>query len=468
MSSPKHIHLIAVCGTGMSALAGLLKQQGHALTGSDARIFPPISTLLKRIGIACQNGYDASHIPPDTDIVIVGNAVRSDNPEVVAARERNLPYFSMPQALATFFLKGKRSLVVAGTHGKTTTSSLLASVLTSAGRDPGMMVGGWVKDFDGNHRLGRGEAFVVEGDEYDTAFFDKGPKFLHYRPDCAIVTSIEHDHADIYPTFFSLKEAFRAFIQKIPQNGLLVAAAGDLSLTEATQEACCRVESYSLTHPADWQATDIRDTEGVTSFSVQYRGRAFGRMQTCLMGLHNVKNALAVTALSAAQGLSYMEIQTGLAKFQGVKRRQEVISSKKDILVIDDFAHHPTAILATLNALRYRYSKRRLFAVFEPRSASSRRNIFQDAFTEAFGAADVAVLAEVFSPESVPVENRLNPQRIVANLTALGKRAFYGQSAEKIVEILMEHLQPGDMVCIMSSGDFGGIYEKLTTAINDG
>ncbi|MBI3804458.1 MAG: UDP-N-acetylmuramate:L-alanyl-gamma-D-glutamyl-meso-diaminopimelate ligase [Nitrospirae bacterium] len=459
--------MIAICGTGMAALAGLLKRAGHEVTGSDTQIYPPMSTLLQEAGIQCKIGYNPSHIESNTDLVIIGNAVGKTNPEVVATLERGLPYFSMPAALGEFFLKEKRSLVVTGTHGKTTTSSLLAWVLTSANLDPGMMIGGWVKNFNSNHRLGKGALFVVEGDEYDTSFFDKGPKFLHYRPHSAILTSIEFDHGDIYPDLAAIKEAFRKFVGLLPPEGLLVAAAGDPAIAEITKGLVCRVETYGLDDGADWQADEIKMVEDLLSFEVIYRGRKLGAIRSPLVGRHNLRNTLAVIALAHHQGVSWTQIQEGVRLFQGVKRRQEVVGTVQEILIIDDFAHHPTAIYETLAALHLRYPKRRLWAVFEPRSATSRRNIFQKEFVASLAEADRVILADLFSPEKIPAEHRLSPAQIVSDLVALGRKAAFMSTPDEIVALLAREARPGDVVCIMSSGGFGGIHQKLIAVLNE-
>jgi UDP-N-acetylmuramate: L-alanyl-gamma-D-glutamyl-meso-diaminopimelate ligase len=450
----------------MAALAGLLKKAGHAVTGSDTQIYPPMSTLLQEAGIPCKIGYDPAHIEPSTDLVIIGNAVGKTNPEVVATLERGLPTLSMPAALGEFFLKGKQSLVVAGTHGKTTTSSLLAWVLTSAGRDPGMMIGGWVKNFNSNHRLGEGDYFVVEGDEYDTAFFDKGPKFLHYQPRHAILTSIEFDHGDIYPDLAAIKQAFRKFVALLPAEGLLVAAAGDPAIGEVVKGAGCRIETYGIDEEADWQAEQIEMTGDLLSFDVFYRRKKMGTIRSPLVGRHNLKNSLAVIALAHRIGVPWEKIADGVLRFEGVKRRQEIVGEVRAILIIDDFAHHPTAIAETLAALRLRYPSRRLWAVFEPRSATSRRNVFQKEFVTALAAADRIILADLFAPEKIPAEQRLHPEQIISDLAALGKSALFLSTPDQIVSELVKSLQPGDVVCVMSSGGFGGIHQKLISRLN--
>ncbi|MFQ5588649.1 MAG: UDP-N-acetylmuramate:L-alanyl-gamma-D-glutamyl-meso-diaminopimelate ligase [Nitrospiria bacterium] len=457
----ERIHMIAICGTGMAALAGLLKKAGHDVSGSDHAIYPPMSTLLERDGIPCKAGFSPSHIGPDVDRVIIGNAVSKDNVEVVETLKRKLPYLSMASAVARYFLKDKQSLVVAGTHGKTTTSSLLASVLISAGKDPGALIGGWVKQFDSNHRLGKGPSFVVEGDEYDTAFFDKGPKFLHYRPSHAILTSIEFDHADIFEDLSVILDAFKKFTALIPPEGVLFAASGYEAIDDVVAGTDCRVERYGTEEEAAWQARAIQQNEAFVTFEVWYRDRKLGEIKSPLIGRHNLNNTLAVTALCHHLGLTWHEIQAGILAFQGVKRRQEVLGVVNDIIVMDDFAHHPTAIRETLAALRLRYPFRRIWAIFEPRSATSRRNIFQEDFIAAFQSADRIVLADVFAPEKIPVEQRLSPEKIISALKTRGKAACFCPASAEILDLLEKAVLPGDLVCIMSSGGFDGVHRKL-------
>lgn len=468
VSNIKKIHLIAICGVGMTALAGLLKAAGYEVGGSDAEIFPPMSVLLERMGISCKLGYDPHNIEPDVDLIIIGNAVRKDHPEVIATLARGIPSLSMPAALSAFFLEGRKSVVVAGTHGKTTTTALLSWLLTVAGLDPGMMVGGWAKNFDASYRLGgRASDFVIEGDEYDTAFFDKGPKFLHYRPNHAILTCVEYDHGDIYPDLPSLKAAFHQFVRLIPREGMLLIGR-DLhfeTLREITQDTECRVESYGLTPGADWFAENISQQGGRMTFEVRYGCKKIGALVSPLIGRHNLQNTLAAVAMASSLGAPWDAIAEGVLSFEGVKRRQETVGIARNIRIIDDFAHHPTAIAETLDAMRAHYRPRRLWAVFEPRSASSRRNIFQKEFVTALSRADRVVLANVFAAEKLPPEIRLNPMQIVTDLIALGKPAAWIGTADEIVAHLSTQLEPDDVVCIMSSGGFDGIHAKLLAAL---
>jgi UDP-N-acetylmuramate: L-alanyl-gamma-D-glutamyl-meso-diaminopimelate ligase len=453
--------MIAIGGTGMSAVAGLLKAAGYRVTGSDGDLYPPVSTLLDRLGIVRATGYRPENLPSDTDLVVVGNAVSKSNPEVLAAQERGLRMLSFPQALSEFFLKDKQPLVVVGTHGKTTTTSLLAWVLESAGLQPGVMIGGWAKNFNGNYQLGKGRYFVIEGDEYDTAFFDKGPKFLHYRPAMAILTSIEFDHGDIYPNLDAIKQAFSAFVRLLPNDGRLIKVYGDSRIQEVTTGLAYSQETYGLSPSADWWASELMPEPGTLTFTVHHQKAVVGRVKSPLLGRHNVLNTLSVIAMATRIGLSWDRIKAGIESFQGVKRRQEIIGERRGIIVMDDFAHHPTAIHETLAALRLHYPDRRIWAVFEPRSATSRRKVFQAEFAQAFGTADQTVIADIFAKDKVPEESRLDPAQLVLDLKQKGKAAEFIPTADEIVERIGPRLKSGDLVCILSSGGFGGLHQKL-------
>ena len=464
-----HIHFIAICGTGMGSLAQMLKASGHKVSGSDSNIYPPMSTLLKDAGIVCQPGFAPQNIDTfDIDLVVIGNAVSSSNVEVQEVLRRNIPYLSFPQALARFFLKDRSPIVITGTHGKTTTSALMAWVLESAGRDPGMLIGGWAKNFLGGSKIGSGPYFVVEGDEYDTAFFDKGPKFLHYMPRWAILTSIEFDHGDIYKNLEQIKSAFQAFVMLLPSTGMLVAAQEDPHVAEVIQDLDCTIVRYGLKCEgggSEWLARDIRPRPGGVRFEVVHQGMALAEVDSPLLGRHNVRNALAVIAMAHHLGLSIEEIVHGIATFQGVKRRQEVVGVVDDILIMDDFAHHPTAIRETLAAIRMGFPERRIWAVFEPRSATSRSKVFQEDFVHAFGEADQVIVAGLYAPEKIQPHERLDPVRLVEDLNRKTQAAQFIPTSDEIVEVLCSHLVPGDIVCLMSSGGFGAIHSKLLAAL---
>ncbi len=464
MAPIRHIHLIAVCGTGMGALAGMLKAAGYHVTGSDLNVYPPMSTLLAAQGIVPYSGFHPEHLD-GADLVVVGNAVSKTNPEVAAMLERGIPYRSFPQALAEFFIGDRHAMVVAGTHGKTTTTALLAWVLTAAGCDPGAMIGGWARNFEGNYRLGKGEHVVVEGDEYDTAFFDKGPKFLHYRPRTAILTSIEFDHGDIYGHLDQIVSAFTTFVELIPRDGLLLAADGDATVGSVAARAACRVETYGFEPTSDWRAEAVRPEAGGMAFEVRKAGEPYGAFRLPLLGRHNVMNALAVIGAANHAGLMPRDIAEGFERFEGIKRRQEIIGIVRDIIVMDDFAHHPTAIRETLAALRMGYPSRQLWAIFEPRSATSRRNTFQAAFAEAFDLADRVVITNPFASEKLSAAERLDAARLVADLNRRGVQAAVVATADEIVRTISPQLAPGDLVCVMSSGGFDGIHGKLLSAL---
>jgi len=449
----------------MAALARMLKAAGYRVSGSDANVYPPMSTLLEREGIPYRIGFRPENIEPDTDLVVVGNAVSKTNPEVQAVLDRGITFRSFPQALAEFFLANRTPIVITGTHGKTTTSALMAWVLETAGLDPGFLIGGWVINFDANSRPGTGRYFVVEGDEYDTAFFDKGPKFLHYRPHAAILTSIEFDHGDIYNSLGEIKTAFRNFVRLVPSEGILFAVDEDPNVREVIREVSCPRSTYGLNPSAEWRAEGVRfDSDGV-SFHVRNGRRDLGLFHSKMVGRHNLVNALAVIGLASSLGLSPEIIQKGIESFQGVKRRQEVLGEVGGVIVMDDFAHHPTAIRETLAGLRLRYPRRRIWAVFEPRSATSRRNVFQKEFPPSFNLADRIVIANIFAPEKLAAGLRLDPKRVAEDLRDLGKDAEFISTADEIVRTISPHLRTGDLVCVMSSGGFDGIHGKLLKAL---
>jgi UDP-N-acetylmuramate: L-alanyl-gamma-D-glutamyl-meso-diaminopimelate ligase len=472
-----NIHLIAICGSGMGQLAQMLKMSGHHVTGSDVNVYPPMSTLLTEAGIVCHPRFDPHHIQPDTDLVVIGNAVSSANVEVQEVLRRKIAHLSFPQALAHFFLKERSPVVITGTHGKTTTAALMAWVLESAGKDPGLLIGGWAKNFQGGAKIGSGPFFVVEGDEYDTAFFDKEPKFLHYQPQWAILTSIEFDHADIYKNLEHLKSAFQKFVGLLPSKGLLLAAQGDPHVGDVIEGARCSVALYGIENESSalgaapgnredgWIAKELCPRSGGVSFDVAHQGAILGRVESPLFGYHNVRNVLAVIAMANHLGLSMDAIAKGVSTFEGVKRRQEVFGVVDGITMIDDFAHHPTAIYETLVGIRQGYPGGRVWAVFEPRSATSRRNIFQNAFVRAFSEADEVILADLYAPEKIQPQDRLDPTKLVEDLRHLGKSARFIPTADEIVLHLRSHLRPRDIVCIMSSGGFGDIHSKLLAAL---
>ncbi|MEW6218339.1 MAG: UDP-N-acetylmuramate:L-alanyl-gamma-D-glutamyl-meso-diaminopimelate ligase [Thermodesulfobacteriota bacterium] len=457
----RHIHVMGICGTGMAALAGLLQEAGFVVTGSDTATYPPMSLFLAEKGIPVAEGYRAANLDPRPDLVVVGNVIRATNPEAQALAALAVPYLSMPQALGHFFLAGARSLVVAGTHGKTTTSSLLASVLHHAGLTPGFLIGGLVQGFGANHALGGGQYFVVEGDEYDTAFFDKGPKFLHYRPGIAILTSIEFDHADIYADLAAVEAAFRRLVGILPADGGLVAWGDDPKVRAVAAGALCPVELYGEGPANDWRLAAVEPQGTGSRFAVEHRGQAYGTFVLPMPGRHNAANALAVIAVLHRLGLAPEAIAAGLASFAGVRRRQEVRGTEAGVTVIDDFAHHPTAVRVTLAGLRQAYPGRRLVVVFEPRTNTSRRNIFQAEYAAAFGDADRVLLREPLPMDGLPASERFSSARLAADLAAAGQQAASFADTGAILADLGTTLRPGDLVAILSNGGFDNIHQRL-------
>ncbi len=459
----EHVHLIGIGGTGMAGLAGLLHESGARVTGSDRGLYPPTSTILAAMGVVVFEGFDAAHLTPRPDLVVIGNAVRRGNPEAEEVLDHDLPYRSMPALLGERFLGSRHSIVVAGTHGKTTTSAMLAFVLDRAGRDPGFLIGGLPADFERPYRLGRGEAFVIEGDEYDTAFFDKGPKFLHYRPDTVLLGAVEFDHADIYRDLEEVKRAFRWLVNIVPRKGLVVRYEDAEATREVSAKALSRVEGYGE-RSGLWRARDLSDGPEGLRFRVERDGALFLEASMRISGAYNARNALAVVAAAVEQGLSAEEIASGLREFGGVRRRLDVKGEAGGIVVVDDFAHHPTAIDATLRAVRARWPGRRIVAVLEPRSWSLRRNVFQERLAESFAAADEAIVAAVWGAEELPENERLDTERLVRDLTARGVPARCLEGVDTIVATLGREARPGDLIAVLSNGGFGGIHAKLLEA----
>ena len=461
------VHLVAICGVGMSALAGLLRAAGHEVTGSDENVYPPASTLLEELGIPVQAGYDSARLD-GVDIVVCGNAVRRTNPEAMAAVERGLRTLSMPAALEELFLIGRTPLVVAGTHGKTTSAAMLAWVLGRTGRDPGFLVGGVPRGMGRSFGLGSGRCFVVEGDEYDSAYFDKQPKFLHYRPELLLLTALEFDHADIYRDLDDVKNAFRKLLGILPSGAPLVVCGDFPHLVDVLGDRTEGVMRFGVGDHNDWRAVDLTD-DGALGFTVREQGRTVGRVTLQSPGAINARNALGVLLLAMRVGVGWEEAVAALAEFRGVRRRQEVVSTGGGVVVIDDFAHHPTAIAGTLEAVRLRYPGRRVRAVFEPRSNTSRRRVFEREFVTALATADEAVLADVFVKpgDPIPPGERLTPQTVVDGLTARGTRASLLPTAPEIRDYLVATAMPGDVLVIMSNGAFGGLPTMLA-AVFDG
>jgi UDP-N-acetylmuramate: L-alanyl-gamma-D-glutamyl-meso-diaminopimelate ligase len=458
-----HIHLIAVCGVGMAPLAGLLLSQGYRVTGSDQNVYPPMSTYLAELGVKALVGYKAEHLQERPDLVVVGNAVSRNNPEVEEMLRLGIPYLSFPQALGKFLIGTRRSLVISGTHGKTTTSALMAWVLDRAGYEPSFFIGGMPRNFGGGFKQGSGEWVVLEGDEYDSAFFDKGPKFLHYRPEKVVLTSVEFDHADIYRDLDHIKASFRRLMDIIPPTGSLLACNEYETVKEIAASAHCPVTFYGDKEPRGWQARNVRTVDGASRFEPFDGRNSEGEVKVTLIGRHNVSNALAVYATARELGIAPEAIRDGMATFSGVKRRQELKGEVGGITVLDDFAHHPTAIRETIEAVRAAYAGRRIWAIFEPRSNTSRRRIFAREFPAALGLADRVVVAGLFQPEKIAPEERLHPEEVVAeiNRASSNGKAVSIERADDIAQYVGREAARGDVILVMSNGGFDGVQEKI-------
>ncbi len=455
------IHIMGICGTGMAALAGMLQQSGFHVTGSDSHVYPPMSTFLNQLGISIFDGYRAENLTHKPDLVIVGNVITRKNPEAIGLGQLRIPYLSFPQTLSRFFINTRTSLVVSGTHGKTTTCSLLASSLASAGLDPSFMIGGIVREFNSNFRLGEGKYFISEGDEYDTAFFDKESKYLHYQPEIAIITSVEFDHADIFDDLDQIKKSFKKFVSLLPKNGLIIAHLDDENVREVVAKAKCRVQGYGFDPCYDWSIRDMKSDNGITYFSIFHHNSPWEEMSLTLNGRHNCLNSIAVTALMHNLGVDKKDIKKGLINFGGVKRRQEVRGVERGITVIDDFAHHPTAVRETLTGLKEAYANHRLIAVFEPRTNSSRRAIFQNDYVTSFHAADYTLIRDPLPLDNIKKEDHFSSKRLAADLQNDGLQALSFPTTTAILNHLCTILQAGDIVAILSNGGFDNIHIRL-------
>ncbi|HEX5473289.1 MAG TPA: UDP-N-acetylmuramate:L-alanyl-gamma-D-glutamyl-meso-diaminopimelate ligase [Vicinamibacterales bacterium] len=461
----KRIHLIGICGTAMATLAAMLKSRGHDVRGSDQHVYPPMSDFLAEQQITTLQGYRPEHIGADIDLVVVGNAISRGNPELEEVLDRKIRYCSLPEAVRDHFLWGARAIVITGTHGKTTTTSLAGWVLAHAGLDPNVFIGGIAENFSGSYRVGGGREFVIEGDEYDSAFFDKTAKFLKYLPDIAVVNNIEFDHADIYADLESIRVAFRRFVNLIPRRGLLLLGGDNPDARALGERAWCRVETFGTGPGLDWHAHDLTIDGGITRFSVAHAGQSVGAFEVPLLGAYNVRNALAAIAIASAVGVNPDTIAEALRRFKGVRRRMQLRGTAGGVDVYDDFAHHPTAIAETLAGVRSAYPDRRIWAIFEPRSATSCRRVFQDDFTRAFAAADHVVLPAVFRA-SLPEDQRLSIERLVEDLRTAGKDARYIPKVDEIVETVAREARPGDLVLVMSNGGFDNIHQRLLAALD--
>jgi UDP-N-acetylmuramate: L-alanyl-gamma-D-glutamyl-meso-diaminopimelate ligase len=465
-----HYHLIGICGTAMAALAGMLQARGHRVTGSDENVYPPMSTMLESLGISVMRGYKAEHLERAPDCVIVGNAIPRGNAELEATLNRRLNYRSQAEVVKEEFIRGRRSLVVAGTHGKTTTTSIAAWVMDQGRLNPSFLIGGVAQNFGTSFRVTNSDYFIIEGDEYDTAYFDKGPKFMHYLPEIAIVNNIEFDHADIYNDLAAVKLAFRRFMNLVPANGKLIAGWDSEHVRDVVasmgQKLFTQLETFGTTEDAKWRLADADFSGELSAFTVTRESKEWGSFQTSLIGDFNLLNCLAVIVAADAWGISLDVIAGALRTFKNVRRRAEVRGEERGVTVIDDFAHHPTAVRETLRGLRNRYRARRLVAVFEPRSWSSRLAVFQDDYANAFSAADYVVIASVFDSQKASEKGKtLNTSKLIQDISQQSKPAFALPDAGEIIEHLLPHLREGDVVAIMSNGGFDDIHEKLLTAL---
>jgi UDP-N-acetylmuramate: L-alanyl-gamma-D-glutamyl-meso-diaminopimelate ligase len=463
--SIEHIHLSGIGGAAMAPLAGMLAERGYRVTGSDAGVYPPASTLLESLGIRWTNGFSEANLEPHPDIVVIGNALSRGNPEVEYVLDHKLAYRSLPQILEEFFIPGRDPLVVTGTHGKTTTTSLLAWIFHVAGRKPDFLIGGLAENFGRSYGLGGGSEIILEGDEYDSAFFDKTPKFLHYHPREVVITSLEFDHADIYADLEAIELQFRRLVNLIPRSGRIVAWGDDDRLAapvrRVIEKAFCRVETFGLGTETDWMAGDIEYVEDAMQFRVVRHGAEVARVRLPLAGRHNALNALAATAIALGRDVARDALEEALATFRGVRRRLDVRGEPGGIVVVDDFAHHPTAIRATIEAARSRWPGRRLWAIFEPRSNTMRRQVFEEPLADALALADATVLGAVNRASLLSDTERLAPERVIERLRSAGRKAEAYDNADTIANYLGEQARPGDVVLVMSNGSFDGLCGKL-------
>jgi UDP-N-acetylmuramate: L-alanyl-gamma-D-glutamyl-meso-diaminopimelate ligase len=461
----RSVHLIAICGTAMGALACMLKEMGYHITGSDQHVYPPMSEFLRSKGIYIYEGFHGDHLAARPDLVVVGNAVSKENPEAKAMQSMGLSFCSMPQAINWFAAAGKKQIVIAGTHGKTTTSAFIAWMLHCAQMDPSFLIGGILSDFNSNYRVGGGNWIVLEGDEYDTAYFDKGAKFFHYTPDVAIITSIEFDHADIFKDLDAIKQTFRKFMHSLPDRAALVAFDDDENIAELLPVVSVQIVGYGK-HPAtEWTLGEVRIAPPFTYFRVFRHGQPYGNYRTRMIGLHNLFNLLAGVAVAHKLNIESAVVAHALESFKGVRRRQEVRGIKNDIVVIDDFAHHPTAVRETIQAVKSFYGQRRLVAIFEPRTNSSRRDVFQSVYPTCFDGADEICIRQAPLLEKIPEGQRFSSSRLVAELCASGKKALFFEDTDAIIHHLHHKARPGDVLLIMSNGGFDNIHARLLDAL---
>ena len=461
----RRIHLIGICGTAMAALGAMLKNAGYSVTGSDEGMYPPMSDFLAQNRIDAREGFDEANLCPAPDLVVVGNALSRGNPEIEYTLDGRIPFISLPEALKTFFLRQKTPVVVTGTHGKTTTASMISWGLASTGFRPDFLIGGIVENFQSGFGLNGGEHFVVEGDEYDSAFFDKGPKFLHYLPYIAVVGNVEFDHADIYTDLEAIKLQFRRFVNLIPRKGFLAVGADSPTARQVCENSLCRKETFGIETDCEWTAKNIEQRDSGCAFEIIHNGKSFLNVRLKMFGNYNILNALGTAAVLNHIGVAREGIRKGLETFAGVRRRMQLRADVAGIRIYEDFAHHPTAVRETLRAVRSAFPRRRIWAIYEPRSATSRRNIFQKEIAEALYMADCVAVPALFRPEKVPEVERLDVSRLINDLRAMGRAAWNPGTVDGIIGKVCEEARSGDLVVIMSNGGFDGIYEKLPVAL---
>jgi UDP-N-acetylmuramate: L-alanyl-gamma-D-glutamyl-meso-diaminopimelate ligase len=462
LSGRGHIHLLGIGGAAMAPVAGMLRERGYRVTGSDANVYPPASTLLTSLGITWSNGFKPENLNPAPDLAVVGNVIARGNPELEKVLDEKIPYCSMAHVLEELFIPNHTSVVVAGTHGKTTTTAMLAWIFHVAGRRPDFLIGGVAPNFgEKSYGLGGGEEFIIEGDEYETAFFDRGPKFLHYHPDELILTSLEYDHADIYPDLASIALQFKRLVNLVPRRGRVLIWGESEELRKCAEKALSAVETFGLVEGMDWMAGDVRWEEDATHFRVAFKGNEVGRMAMPLVGRHNVLNALAAVAVAYGRGVECEAIAEALRTFVSVRKRMEIKGEERGVLVVEDFAHHPTAIRMTLEAARTRWPERKLWAAVEPRSNTMRRRIFEKVLPESLAVADSVVIGPVNRAQLLGDEERFSPAGVAAAVRAHGKNAKAFDSAAQIAEYLNAETRAGDLVMVMSNGSFDGLSEKL-------
>ncbi len=461
-----HVHLMGICGTAMASLAGLLKDQGFQVTGSDSNPYPPMSTQLESLGIQIQKPYAKENLSPKPDFIIVGNVISATNPEAQAMVDLQIPFCSLPQAMGEFIIADRDSFVISGTHGKTTTTSILSWVAELSGLNPGFLIGGIPKNFSQSFRSPKANTFIIEGDEYDTAYFDKVPKFVHYRPKNVILTSVEFDHADIYKDFQAVKDAFITLMKLIPHNGNLVFWGDDENVKSVSDQCAIKNKySYGFGTTNSFRCEIKEETEGLTRFQVLNNNEVLGQFVTTLTGKYNILNATAVIVMSYLKELPLDSVQKAISTFTGVKRRQEILGEPNGVLIIEDFAHHPTAVKQTIEAIQNKYKGRKVFSVFEPRSATSRRKVFQKDYVDAFSIAHEVILAEAFNSNALAEDNRFSSSELISDLKKQGRTAHVFSNTEQIVSYLKEQAKPNDMILIMSNGGFDGIYQKLLAVL---